>query len=78
MSKILTAEEFINQWGKDKYYYGIEEYKDIDKMMIEFAKLHVKAALEAAKNSYNFALSDSLEDWRHQHILNSYPETNII
>lgn len=49
--------------------------------MIEFAKLHVKAALKAAANS---SFKSSSGDWNVQHtpnakdsILNAYPENLI-
>ncbi len=45
MSKIPTAEEFQRDYSIEYYdeggYQGIEE-KEVSKMLIKFAKLHVK------------------------------------
>jgi hypothetical protein len=52
MSKIPTAEEFFEEWCNKKGYVSIDEADDINECMIEFTKLHVELALEAAsKNS---------------------------
>jgi len=55
MEKIPTAEEFLNQ----RVYItndGVEDVHDsvssVTDAMIDFAKLHVEAALEAAANEY--------------------------
>jgi hypothetical protein len=66
MEKIPTVREFCQRWGEDI---------DIEHAMIEFAKLHVEAALEAASekgrcsNGTSVVIKDS--------ILNSYPLENI-
>lgn len=44
MSKIPTAEEMIQAKNGDDYTH----WEEIHDLLIEFAKLHVKAALEAA------------------------------
>ena len=48
--------------------------KDIKKAMIEFAKLHVEAALEEAKNLLKDGYVTPQDE---QDILNAYPLTNI-
>lgn len=72
MNKILTAEEFF----KEKY--GIADRISTNNailLAIEFAKLHIKAALEAAK-----VITDEFEGHNdlNQAILNAYPLTNIV
>ena len=76
---IPTAEEFMNRPFGQKW--------DTQTLMIEFAKLHVQAALEAA--SEETKMLDDKECWRNcscqqpckiidkNSILNSYPESNI-
>jgi hypothetical protein len=68
---IPTAEEFLD--AKSDYMYSPTTTIDI---MIEFAKLHVEAALEAAANEYyprdrqNFELIA-------ERFINAYSLTNI-
>ncbi len=69
MSKISTVEEFYKQTTG-----CVINHKDIKKAMIEFAKLHVEAALKEAKwrcddvtNSEGLGL----------YVENSYPLENI-
>ena len=71
MSKIPTAEEFLKgrPW-KD----GMNLQERIYESMIEFAKLHVEAALEEAKNSLKDGYVTPQDE---QDILNAYPLTNI-
>ena len=60
-----TAEEYLRNYvGNNIIAYG-----DITHIMIEFAKLHVEAALKAASD---VAFSDSKYDVEH-----SYPLENI-
>lgn len=79
-----TAEEFYK-------YHNSNNYRDFDKTiftgkqlkqaMIEFAKLHVKAALEAVDiNRRNHYLGDPKHytEFSKESILSAYPETNII
>jgi len=48
MKQIPTAEEYLRNYvGNNIIAYG-----DITHIMIEFAKLHVEAALKAAANEY--------------------------
>ena len=71
MNKIPTAEEFLKgrPW-KD----GMNLQERIYESMIEFAKLHVEAALEEAKNSLKDGYVTPQDE---QDILNAYPLTNI-
>ena len=71
MSKIPTVKEFLKgrPW-KD----GMNLQERIYESMIEFAKLHVEAALEEAKNSLKDGYVTPQDE---QDILNAYPLTNI-
>jgi hypothetical protein len=68
-NQIPTAEQFLN---RDES--GVFNEVDIAQAMIEFAKLHVEAALKAAANDYSEGSSDIV----HECIINSYPLTNIL
>ena len=81
MSKIPTAEEVCN-----KQFFGFkgELWVGVHKAMIEFAKLHVEAALkEAGENAFITNHKPTLEDDRvykkidKDSILNAYPLDNI-
>ncbi len=78
MEQIPTAEELIDKTGSHEFwdnFHGVkEELKDA---MIEFAKLHVEAALKAAVKHlpYDDKMNQSLLDERA--ILNSYPLEKI-
>ena len=74
MDKIPTAEEFINENGGFLKYSSAQEFVECQSLMIEFAKLHVEAALKEAKwrcddvtNSEGLGL----------YVENSYPLENI-
>ena len=71
MSEIPTIKEFLKgrPW-KD----GMNLQERIYESMIEFAKLHVEAALEEAKNSLKDGYVTPQDE---QDILNAYPLTNI-
>ena len=72
MNKIPTAEEFVMRghlWVGDD-----EDVNDLAKSHIEFAKLHVEAALKEAKNSLKDGYVTPQDE---QDILNAYPLTNI-
>lgn len=77
MEKILTAKQFIIQ-NKDRFV-GLS----VDVWLVEFAKLHRKAALEAAaKNAeaiegWNSGLAGNAASVDKNSILNAYPESNI-
>lgn len=82
MSKIITAEEFLKSQGcnyilqKEKLYFSDVTKDDL----IEFAKLHIKAALkEASENIPGFGSSTDIPDWGEveKEVLNSYPLENI-
>ena len=83
MSKIPTAEEFLKEKGIDN--------KIVEGVLVQFTKLHVKAALEAAaenariKTEYyheedvgRTRLREMLDyEVNKKSILNAYPEENI-
>ena len=75
MSKIPTAEEFI----LDNYEVNYAN-PEILKVMIEFAKLHVEAALkEAEKETIKYISKTIIElnMYNKNSILNAYPLENI-
>jgi len=87
MSKIPTAKEFFFKRYKE---LGINHADEIDgedeEIAIEFAQLHVEAALKAAaikaKINPNYSSKyDDPEDRRHEinkeSILSAYPKENI-
>ena len=71
-----TAKEFINMNSQNGSLI------DLEKIMIEFAKLHVEAALKAAsegqikKDIYMMTEYGESMNWKDS-ILNSYPLENI-
>ena len=67
-NQILTALEFLH---KDES--GVFNEVDITQAMIEFAKLHVAAALKAAADDYSEGSSDIVQEC----IINAYPLDNI-
>jgi len=74
MTQIPTAEELFDKYcGVYTFEEGDSEHlideEDFKKAMIEFAKIHVQAALDAAENS-DYLLNDDS-------ITNAYPLTNI-
>lgn len=83
MEKILTAEEFIQDyWDADcDFMESMTEqlnncsgfsFDNIPDLMAQFAKYHVKAALKAAGDVTLWKLYDFKED-----IIKSYPLENI-
>ena len=81
MSKIPTVEEFLK--GRP-WKNGMNLQERIHESMIEFAKLHVEAALkEASENAFITNHKPTLDDDRFykkidkNSILNAYPLTNI-
>jgi hypothetical protein len=74
-NKIPTAEEFLNNKG----ITGIQA-DTISNWMIEFAKLHVEAALkESSEKATVYSDEGGYSKFvDEQSILNSYPLTNII
>ena len=74
MEKIPTADNYLKRYiGKAIIGYG-----DISHLMIEFAKLHVKAALKEASEKGYITYSKFGDEIIHKDsILNSYPLDNI-
>lgn len=77
MSKIPTAEEILTKYNGNDSWTNNEDAKDA---MIEFAKLHVKAALKEALESIpclgsstDIATYDEVEEA----VLNAYPLDRI-
>jgi len=73
--KILTAKEFLNS----KNYWHSEDYIPL---LQKFAKLHVKAALEAASKKAELKIDFSMSELpegkiNKDSILNAYPEDLI-
>jgi hypothetical protein len=76
-NKIPTAEEFLKDKLSEIHEKEIFEdllqkmfTVDVSEVMIEFAKLHVEAALNAACESEGYDIDENS-------ILNAYPLTNI-
>jgi len=68
---IPTGEEFLNKNSLVFLAYP-------QKILIEFAKLHVKAALKAAYENIEYTTVDSSVPYVvEESILNSYPLSNI-
>ena len=78
MEKIPTADEFLEK--NIDYDLPQDCYNDVERAMIEFAKLHVQAALKRASEKAHLKelsihLSDGSVD--KDSILTSYPPENI-
>lgn len=54
MNKIPTAEEFATEHGEARMPRGVSYQKEIGELMVEFAQLHVQAALEVIVNNIGF------------------------
>lgn len=87
MSMLPTAEDFLQDHLQISHFFN-EKYEkmtcfsdDVQQAMIEFAKLHVEAALKEA--SENVEIEDYDEHGQYSpsinkySILNSYPLSNI-
>ena len=75
MSKIPTAEEFYKQTTG-----CVMNHRDIKIAMIEFAKLHVEAALKEAEKETVKHISKTILElnmYNKNSILKSYPLENI-
>ena len=72
MNKIPTAEELSKKYTRLRSALAL---KDLSEFAIEFAKLHVEAALKQAEieGQTNWGNSKKMKDA----ILNAYPLTNI-
>jgi len=84
MSKIPTAEEFINENGGFLKYSSAQEFVECQILMIEFAKLHVEKALKQASESKSLCTAytqDGLDyktmELSKESVLNAYPLENI-
>lgn len=76
MNKIPTAEELFEE------YHGFKadhSSNDILQLMIEFAKLHVEAALKAAYKNQGWSWTNSTDEEIKLDLFmrNSYPLNNI-
>jgi len=79
MSKIPTAEEFAIEHNEARMPRGVSYQKEIGELMIEFAKLHVTAAIEECIESAPSGSSTdtvSYEDVVYA-LKDCYPLTNI-
>ncbi len=80
IEKVPTAAEFHFETTQCRIMH-----RDVKTAMIEFAKLHVKAALEAAANNAEVSIELSnpydpeseYAEVNKQSILSAYPESNI-
>ena len=86
MNTIPTAEEWLLN-HKELSMYDVEEHdkggylgvneEALYKIMTEFAKAHVKQALEAATKELPYDDRCNQDHMLKQSILNAYPESNI-
>ncbi|MEI6186942.1 MAG: hypothetical protein WCP46_00370 [Alphaproteobacteria bacterium] len=75
-----TAQEHINDRGFATWFVAhsdtegevVINFSDCKEAMIEFAKLHVQAALEAAKDSAKLLVINSEEYTDHKDLLDEY------
>lgn len=77
MSKIPTADEFLEK--NIDYDLPQDCYNDVERAMIEFAKIHVEAALKAAASdayTKDVPFSNDVEV-DQESILTAYPSENI-
>ena len=81
---IPTAEDFlqdsftISHFYNDKYNRMSCFSDDVQKAMIEFAKLHVEAALKAAsENATSYVIGGLTSEVDEDSVLNAYPLTYI-
>lgn len=83
--KIPTAEDFLQEHHQISHYYDDKTDRmvcfddDVKKAMIEFAKIHVKAALEEASTNVKVITDyDGVyQDVNRNSILSAYPLNNI-
>jgi len=80
---IITAEEFLEDFDYGNQELGTDiNYPMIERCMVEFAKLHVAAALNEAANEADVEAVDAdmygvIWGVDSDSILKSYPLTNI-
>jgi hypothetical protein len=90
MSEISTAEDFLQYHYQISYFYDAKTGQmvcfasDVQKAMIEFAKLHVKEALRCAGEDarcdwydHDEISNEKLYRVEKDTILDAYPLTNI-
>lgn len=89
MDKIPTAKEFLSSTSTLNKRLFLKKTEDFDQAvdrMIEFAKLHVQAALKEASEKFKMKIKgdvhelDMNDDWMEvdkNSILNAYPLENI-
>jgi len=90
MKQLPTAEQFLrfkSDISEDKTSVEYLTDCEVEEIMIEFAKIHVQAALEAASNNASVEFDeweDNSGDFQvdflgidSSSILNAYPESNI-
>lgn len=79
MSKISTAEQFLDKAGKGKGHLMLST-EEFTSVMKKFAKQHVKAALEAAtkKVRQEYLVQGADKVTIDKSILSAYPENLII
>ncbi len=73
LDKIPSAEEFrVKIFSKDMHLFNKEE---VNKLLIEFAKLHVQEALKQASQKADLKLERYTDDWYidTDSILTAYP-----
>lgn len=82
MNKIITAQEFLKEYPTSGYDEGDYHKNEVESFMVEFAKLHVEAALEAASDNAQIITKSrgfaALEVIDKASIQESYPLENII
>jgi hypothetical protein len=77
MKNIPTAEEYVNTRPYVcAFLSSAQGFEILTSFMIEFAKLHVEAALEAANNKVNYAMEEFGAVFPDT-VLNVYPLNNI-
>ena len=80
---IITAEEFLEDFDYENQELGTDiNYPMIERCMVEFAKIHVAAALNEAANEADVTVIDVdmtgvIWGVDVNTILNAYPLTNI-
>ena len=73
-----TAEQFLEEFNYKNQELGIDvNYPMIEKCMVEFARIHVTAVLEAASQNLEVKLMDSSTIHVIDSSIFSYPLTNI-
>jgi len=74
---IPTAEEFYTIFCNKRITVGSLNGNERLQIMIEFAKLHVEAALKAAKLEADKFVDENEEECYKPQIFNTYPLENI-